>query len=350
MVEVKAGNFYVRAVVGAEPLTIETGEFEARGRGARHLAQRHRAERDRNPYQSRRARGRAGPAGQAPARFFTSGTATNSAIFGEVLSITPTGRAGRARRLHSAWLARECLLGRGSKCGRETAAMSSNLPKSCAKPSTWMARGWWRWTILQACGRLWMEAYRGAPSDIAPVVLADVTPVPSRRGASRAQPSRTQQGGATRLGRAVRPNTWSCRPAPTSWCCAAGTTGWIPQRRHGRQPKSAARAAVPPRLEARRPDGTWQTVVADLGLPSGRSRFVLADLRDRLDSAWPERPESHAPLPLRIVTNLRVSWDEILAGRGGRKPAPDRAPGAGRGLALPGLLISDDFAHSQRSG
>ena len=192
------------------------------------------------------------------------------------------------------------------------------------------------------------EAYRGAPSDIAPVVLADVTPVPSRR--EPAEPSKEVLPGL------VEQYAEHLElPPGADFLVLRGWTYWMDSNVATAASQNPLRVAVPPRLEARRPDGTWQTVVADLGLPSGRSRFVLADLRGRLDFGWSESREA-TPLPLRIVTNLRVSWDEILAGKaaGGSRRIERRPQAADlhyRGFSFPTISptrsAADDYEYSR---
>jgi hypothetical protein len=69
-------------------------------------------------------------------------------------------------------------------------------------------------------------------------------------------------------------------------------------------------ALHPPRLDVREADGTWRTLVADIGVPVGRPQTIVVDLGSGLPS-----PD------VRIVTNMRVYWDQILVGtpeRGGR--------------------------------
>ena len=144
-------------------------------------------------------------------------------------------------------------------------------------------------------------------------------------------------------------------PPGADFLVLRGWTYWMDSNVATAASQNPLRVAVPPRLEARGPDGTWQTVVADLGLPSGRSRFVLADLRGRLDVASPGSRRT-SPLPLRIVTNLRVSWDEILAGRVAGRPRSieHRALAADlhyRGFSLPTISptrsAADDYNYSR---
>lgn len=60
---------------------------------------------------------------------------------------------------------------------------------------------------------------------------------------------------------------------------------------------------VPPYLEAQDGAGRWKRVVDDLGFPAGLARTMVADLTGRLPAGTRR---------VRIVTNLRVYWDQIL--------------------------------------
>jgi hypothetical protein len=66
----------------------------------------------------------------------------------------------------------------------------------------------------------------------------------------------------------------------------------------------------PPALQVQDEGGAWQTVVEDLGIPVGRPQTMVVDLRGK----W--RGPSRR---LRILTNMRVYWDQVLVGT----PAPD---------------------------
>jgi hypothetical protein len=59
----------------------------------------------------------------------------------------------------------------------------------------------------------------------------------------------------------------------------------------------------PPSLEAQMPDGSWTTVIEDMGFPAGLPRTIVVDLTGKL------------PLHvrrIRIRTNLQIYWDQIL--------------------------------------
>ena len=62
-------------------------------------------------------------------------------------------------------------------------------------------------------------------------------------------------------------------------------------------------AAVVPYLEAQRLDGTWQKVSDDIGFPAGLRRTMTADLSGKLPPGTRR---------IRIWTNLKVYWDQVL--------------------------------------
>ncbi len=60
---------------------------------------------------------------------------------------------------------------------------------------------------------------------------------------------------------------------------------------------------IPPYLEAQDAAGRWSRVVDDFGFPAGLARTMVADLTGRLPAGTRR---------VRILTNLRVYWDQIL--------------------------------------
>lgn len=58
-----------------------------------------------------------------------------------------------------------------------------------------------------------------------------------------------------------------------------------------------------PALQVKDQSGRWRTVVKDVGVPIGRPQTVVVDLTDKFLSASRE---------VRIVTNMRVYWDQAL--------------------------------------
>src|SRR5262249_34139313 len=74
--------------------------------------------------------------------------------------------------------------------------------------------------------------------------------------------------------------------------------------------RQADLALQPPRLEVRQTDGTWHTLVEDIGVPVGRPQTIGVDLGSSIPS-----PD------VRIVTNMRIYWDQI------RVATPERGSG-----------------------
>ena len=67
----------------------------------------------------------------------------------------------------------------------------------------------------------------------------------------------------------------------------------------------AGLALQPPRLEAETAPGTWTTIVADIGIPVGRPQTLVVPLPGG---------GGIAPRRVRVVTNMRVYWDEVRVG------------------------------------
>jgi len=65
----------------------------------------------------------------------------------------------------------------------------------------------------------------------------------------------------------------------------------------------SGKALSPPALQVKNKRGEWQTVIENIGIPVGRPQTVIADLTDKFLSASRE---------VRIVTNMRIYWDQIL--------------------------------------
>jgi hypothetical protein len=94
------------------------------------------------------------------------------------------------------------------------------------------------------------------------------------------------------------------RPAPdllllTGWTDYAFSTDNVAASQSGLSLR-------PPRIDARTARGGWRTVIDDIGIPVGRPQTIVADLRRRLP---PDATE------LRIVTNMRIYWDEVRLAR-----------------------------------
>jgi Flp pilus assembly protein TadD len=64
-------------------------------------------------------------------------------------------------------------------------------------------------------------------------------------------------------------------------------------------------ALKPPALQVQDVGGAWQTVIEDIGIPVGRPQTIVVDLAGK----W--RGESRR---VRIPTNMRIYWDQVLVG------------------------------------
>ena len=87
---------------------------------------------------------------------------------------------------------------------------------------------------------------------------------------------------------------------------------------------------TPPRLEVEQADGRWTTAIEDVGVPVGRPQSIVVELAGRLS---PTRR-------VRVVTTMRVYWDEVVAAAPARDVAlaprplePARATLAERGFS-----------------
>jgi hypothetical protein len=65
-------------------------------------------------------------------------------------------------------------------------------------------------------------------------------------------------------------------------------------------------AMKPPSLEVRNARGEWETAIAQVGIPVGRPQTIALDLSGLFRG--PDRS-------VRIVTNMRIYWDQIQVGR-----------------------------------
>jgi hypothetical protein len=68
---------------------------------------------------------------------------------------------------------------------------------------------------------------------------------------------------------------------------------------------------TPPYLQVKDSHGRWQTVIADMGMPSGKTKTMAVDLTGKFLSSSRE---------MRIVTNMCVYWDEIFLSDDSRTP------------------------------
>jgi Flp pilus assembly protein TadD len=93
----------------------------------------------------------------------------------------------------------------------------------------------------------------------------------------------------------------------------------------------AGKTMQPPSLQVKDAKGNWQTVIKDIGIPVGRPQTVTVDLTGKFLSANRD---------VRIVTNMRIYWDQILVDTSsGTKPGqiarldPERAELRWRGFS-----------------
>jgi tetratricopeptide (TPR) repeat protein len=70
-------------------------------------------------------------------------------------------------------------------------------------------------------------------------------------------------------------------------------------------------AMKPPALEMENAHGQWETVIEDIGIPVGRPQSMVIDLAGRWKSARRK---------VRIVTNMRIYWDQIRVGAKAEDP------------------------------
>jgi lipoprotein NlpI len=74
----------------------------------------------------------------------------------------------------------------------------------------------------------------------------------------------------------------------------------------------AGLALVPPSLQVKDHAGHWKTVIDEIGIPVGRPQSVVIDLTGKFLSASRE---------VRIVTTMRIYWDQALVDTSGRARA-----------------------------
>ena len=65
-----------------------------------------------------------------------------------------------------------------------------------------------------------------------------------------------------------------------------------------------------PALQVKDREGRWQTVIENIGIPVGRPQTVAVDLADKFLTESRE---------VRVVTNMRIYWDEILVADAGKE-------------------------------
>jgi Flp pilus assembly protein TadD len=92
-------------------------------------------------------------------------------------------------------------------------------------------------------------------------------------------------------------------------------TGWTDYAFSSDNVAAAQRGLTlgPPRLEVKDERGEWRTVIENVGIPVGRPQTVTVDLTGKFLS--PSRE-------VRIVTNMRIYWDQILVDAAAEETAP----------------------------
>jgi len=94
----------------------------------------------------------------------------------------------------------------------------------------------------------------------------------------------------------------------------------------------------PPALEVKEANGAWQTIVPDIGIPVGRPQTLVVDLSGRMPSTARE---------LRIVTNMRIYWDQIAVASDTGSGAVFAASTRGKRLPTPFSVARLDPAAAQ---
>lgn len=91
-----------------------------------------------------------------------------------------------------------------------------------------------------------------------------------------------------------------------------GWVDWADGSTFMREAQQGQGGLQPPSLQVKDSQGSWVTAIADLGMPSGKTKTLSVDL----SGIW--KSPSRA---VRIVTNLCVFWDEVFLGEGVDAPA-----------------------------
>src|SRR6266850_2836958 len=90
----------------------------------------------------------------------------------------------------------------------------------------------------------------------------------------------------------------------TGWTDYAWSSDNVAAAQAGKTMKS-------PALQVKDESGNWRTVIEDIGIPVGRPQTVTVDLTGKFLSARRE---------VRIVTNMRIYWDQILVDTSDKHP------------------------------
>jgi hypothetical protein len=98
---------------------------------------------------------------------------------------------------------------------------------------------------------------------------------------------------------------FSGAPSAGTFLVLHGWVDWADGSTFLERSQTKGAALFPPYLQMRDAQGRWQTVIEDMGIPSGKTKTIAVDLSGKWLSSSRE---------LRIVTNLCVFWDEVFLG------------------------------------
>ncbi len=107
--------------------------------------------------------------------------------------------------------------------------------------------------------------------------------------------------------RSLKPGTRNPEPRTlllTGWTDYAFSSNNVAASQRGMEMK-------PPSLQVKDAGGKWRTVIEGIGFPVGRPQTVTVDLTGKFLSSSRE---------VRVVTNMRVYWDEALVAYAGEEP------------------------------
>lgn len=94
-------------------------------------------------------------------------------------------------------------------------------------------------------------------------------------------------------------------PADGAFLVLNGWVDWADGSTFLGESQTPGRELTPPYLQVRDAAGEWRTVIADMGIPSGKVKTIAVDLSGKFLSASRQ---------VRVVTNLCVYWDEVFLG------------------------------------
>jgi hypothetical protein len=112
----------------------------------------------------------------------------------------------------------------------------------------------------------------------------------------------------------VSPATLASHSTPSSTPLVLLLTGWTDYAwsSDNLAASQGKKAMTLPALQVKDKHGKWKTVIEDIGIPVGRPQTVTVDLTGKFLSDSRE---------VRIVTNMRIYWDQILVANYDSRPA-----------------------------